>query len=739
MIKWTPYSFLRITVFFIAGILFYIYTGLEFDHYFELFACFISAYALLYFTIPKERIVYFKPVFGIIALISVFLFGILLTKQKTNSNDANHILNFNGEIYYYKGLIVSELTEKAKSYKAELLISEIKNENGWGTASGRILIYFAKDSTTKMLKYGDRLIIKGSPNLITPPSNPNEFDYKRYLRFHNIYHQHFVRNGNYLVCGYQPINVIKEKATAVRNYCDKILRKYIHSSREYKIASALILGIRSSLDNEIKEAYSNAGAMHVLAVSGLHVGIVFQFLMLILGRLRKIKYGEIILAFILLVVLWFYAFVTALSPSVLRAVTMFSFIIVARAFGRQTNIYNILAVSAFCLLCFNPYLIMEVGFQLSYMAVFGIVYLQPKLYGLVEIYNWVGDQIWAITCVSIAAQVATFPIALLYFHQFPTCFLFSNLVVIPSALLILCLGFTTIGASFIPLLAKGFGFLLEKLIWLLNQFIFTIEKLPFALIKGIDISVFESWLIYAIVIIFLIFIYFKKIQFQVVLFSLLFLFSIFQIIELSIQKNQKRFVVYNIHDHSAIDFIDGFENELICDSILLNDKSKLRFHIFHHWWNKGIRKTNITPSPTSPPLTPPKGGRTGHPLSPTGGKGGGKVPPLGGFRGAVDLIVWNGYKILLLNKDMEFPGNLGSGSPNMSRTPTYYKIDIDFIVLQNNAHISLRKLQEHFIFTKLIIDSSNKWYYGKKLLKEAKAYDIPCFSVRHQGAFVWDI
>ncbi|MCH8318225.1 MAG: DUF4131 domain-containing protein [Bacteroidetes bacterium] len=253
MIQWTPYSFLRITVFFIAGILFYIYTDLEFDHYFELFACFILGYALLYFTIPKERIVYFKPVFGIIALISVFLFGILLTKQNTNSNDADHILNFNGEIYYYKGLIVSELTEKAKSYKVELLISEIKNKNGWRTASGRILIYFAKDSVTKMLKYGDRLIIKGSPNLITPPSNPNEFDYKRYLSFHNIYHQHFVRNGNYLVCGYQPISVIKEKATAVRNYCDKILRKYIHSTREYKIASALILGIRSSLDNEIKE------------------------------------------------------------------------------------------------------------------------------------------------------------------------------------------------------------------------------------------------------------------------------------------------------------------------------------------------------------------------------------------------------------------------------------------------------------------------------------------------------
>lgn len=718
MIKWTPYSFLRITVFFVAGILFYIYTDIEFDHYLELFACFVLGYAILYFTVSKERIVYFKPVFGIVALISVFLFGILLTKQKTDSNDPEHILNFDKEILYYKGIINSELTEKVKSYKAELLITDIKlvlpssqepganiSEGKWVAATGRILIYFAKDSISGILKYGDKLMIKGSPALVKPPSNPNEFNYKRYLRFHNIYHQHFIRNGNYLVCGFQPINVIKEKATVVRNFCDNILKRYINSTREYGIASALVLGIRSSIDNEIKNAYSSAGAMHVLAVSGLHVGIVFQFLMLILGKLNKIKHGEIILALILLAVLWFYAFVTALSPSVLRAVTMFSFIIIARAFSRQTNIYNILAVSAFCLLCFNPYLIMEVGFQLSYMAVFGIVYLQPKLYGLVEIYNWVGDQIWAITCVSIAAQVATFPIALLYFHQFPTCFLFSNLVVIPSALLILCLGFTTIGVSFIPLLANGVAFLLKNLIWLLNQFIFTIQKLPFALITGIDISVFESWLIYAIIIMVFIFIYFKKFRILVVLFSLVSLFIVIQIIELNIQRTQKRIVVYNINNHSAIDFIDGFENDLICDSILLNDESKLRFHVFHHWWNKGLGKSNF------------------HNINALYDQKKLLVHELSQNK----IIVWNGYKIFLVNKKIEFPANFSG------------EIDLDIIVLQNNPPVSLDKLQQHFKFSKLIIDSSCKWYYSKKLLKEAQANGIPCFTVRDKGAFVWDI
>ena len=174
---------------------------------------------------------------------------------------------------------------------------------------------------------------------------------------------------------------------------------------------------------------------------------------------------------------------------------MFSFVALAIPAGRRTNIYNTLAASAFFILWYDPFLIMSVGFQLSYIAVLGIVYMQPALYNLWEPTNRLWDEVWKITCVSIAAQLATLPLGLLYFHQFPNYFLLSNLFVIPGSFVVLILGILILVVNVISPIASFLGMLLEWTIKALNVIVFTIEDFPFSLIENVYITTFQCWVL----------------------------------------------------------------------------------------------------------------------------------------------------------------------------------------------------------------------------------------------------
>ena len=239
-------------------------------------------------------------------------------------------------------------------------------------------------------------------------------------------------------------------------YSDSVLKKMIPSKQSYGVASALFLGIRDGIDNEVQNAYRSAGATHVLAVSGLHVGILSAIIAFLLGFLRKHNKFKYLYLFFVLGVLFSYSFLTGLSPSVLRASVMFAIIQIGLTFSRRTNIYNNLAFSAFLLLIFSPYMIFEVGFQLSYLAVLGIVLIQPKIVRLWKPSSWIIKKGWELLTVSLAAQLITFPICLYYFHQFPSYFWLSGFVVIPAAMVILGCAIAIILFSFFSKLTCGF-------------------------------------------------------------------------------------------------------------------------------------------------------------------------------------------------------------------------------------------------------------------------------------------
>jgi competence protein ComEC len=282
-----------------------------------------------------------------------------------------------------------------------------------------------------------------------------------------------------------------------------------------------------------------------------------------------------------------------LSPSILRATVMFTFIIASDVLKRNSNIYNTLAASALFLMLFDVNYIASVGFQLSYMAVLGIVFLQPYIYNWYTAPNAFMDQVWKISSVSIAAQVATMPIGMLYFHQFPFCFLFSNLIIIPLTNVILygCILLVGIGTMHWP--ACIIGKLVSFTIQFTNNIVKFVEQLPFAYTEGIHISIFQSILLYLIILSFVAyFILYQKYLLRLFgLFSLLFLLSI------SIQQiqnsRQHLLTVYKVNHLSAIRIIKSNASVLIADTALIFDKDKMRFHLIQHKWRSGIEKEQI--------------------------------------------------------------------------------------------------------------------------------------------------
>ncbi|MGB1218008.1 MAG: ComEC/Rec2 family competence protein, partial [Saprospiraceae bacterium] len=329
---------------------------------------------------------------------------------------------------------VAEFPVKKNSFQVKLNTTKIRVDSVWHSCSGQILFYFPSDSLSEEINYGDELFIQTRINKPNKNLNPKGFDYKKYLHFQNVHYTgRVVKNNWQIVNKYEKENLYSFSHRTRKKGLD-LLRKHLPSENEFAVGSALILGDKKEMTEEVQNAYAETGATHVLAVSGLHVGIVYAIITFIFGFIKSRKKGFNAFRLILsLILIWSFALITGFSPSVIRAATMFSFLTIGDLFTREKNIYNTLAGSAFIILLVNPYLLFSIGFQLSYLAVISIIFFQPLIYKSWYVENKFGKFIWGLISVSLAAQIMTLPISLYYFHQFPTYFILSGLVVIPAA------------------------------------------------------------------------------------------------------------------------------------------------------------------------------------------------------------------------------------------------------------------------------------------------------------------
>jgi competence protein ComEC len=453
------------------------------------------------------------------------------------------------------------------------------------------------------------------------------------------------------------------------------------------IAEALLIGYKNDLDKEMVQAYSNTGVVHIIAISGLHLGLIYMVLFWLLERLPIVKRNRFIKAIILLGCLWIFSLMTGASASVLRSAVMFTCIIFGNMLNRKSSIYNSLAASAFLLLCYNPYFLWDVGFQLSYLAIIGIIWLQKPIQQLVSLNNYLTRKIWEMTSITIAAQVITFPICLFYFHQFPTYFLLSNLVAVPLSTIILFEEIGLICFSGFHSVSLLLGKIVEMSIMLMNKWILIISQFPGAVIDFIYADVQTTMLLYALVITFLFFFLLKSKAYIKWSLFLLTIFSSLQSIAKYKWKQQRFFIVYHVPKYHCIDFVNGGNYQVQSDSNLSHNNAAQHFYVTPS--RKSFRVMLNTTAP---------------------------------FKIGNNNVILNFYakRIAIIN------------SPFISKSTLH----VDYLVLTGNPKMNIRELADKIKFQKIIFSASNSLWKIDKWKKECDSLHLHCFSLQDDGAFV---
>ncbi len=474
-------------------------------------------------------------------------------------------------VFYNNGQFAATVLEtpqeKPNSFQTIIRITSFTDDSIWQKTDEKIIIYFGKDEKAKSLKPGDKIVFRQDPEWIKNNGNPYEFDYKKYLQRKKIYRQLYLQPAKWDRTAQKPSITPVILAEHTREKLLTIYRRQNLGEEQFKILSALTLGYKRELNAEIKQTFSASGAMHVLAVSGLHVGIIFIALTFLFGFLKKKTAGRILYVGLIIFMLWLYAFITGLSPSVERAATMFTFVVAGNSLKRQVSIYNSLAASAFFLLLVNPNNFFEVGFQLSYSAVFGIVYLQPVLGRLLTVKNKLLNYFWMLLTVSVAAQIATVPFTLFYFSQFPTYFWISNLFVIPAVTILIPLGILLLILSGIPLVSTLISMTINHLIFLVYFLLQQIEELPLSVLNRSVHPAEFAGLLFILISLYLLTGTYRIFYFKTILVTL-FLLLIFQFAEQINRISRKEMIVYNSPGNTVVHLISGKKNYVVSDLLI---------------------------------------------------------------------------------------------------------------------------------------------------------------------------
>ncbi|MCC9134881.1 ComEC/Rec2 family competence protein [Pontibacter silvestris] len=703
MLRWAPYPLVRVTLAFIAGILLYISAGREFRYSTELFAFFAVAFMAALFAAQRLKTTFATNIAGIVAVLCFVTAGIWATGYHTEIHHPKHLSKLEQKPEYYLGVVDDYVVQKPGYQSTVLKVLQVQANSNWQSAEGRIQLSVPHDSEQMYeLNYGDVLLIKGAPDPVASPANPNQFDYRQYLANKSIHFRHYLQPLQFQKVTSAPPNPILSFGIKLRRKLDNILRERIEGKQQYDISSALVLGIKDDLDNAIRNAYANTGTMHVLAVSGLHVGLIYGLLMLFFSRYIGGKWWQrLSAAIIILGALGLYALMTGLSPSVMRAVVMFSVVTVAKASRRNGNIYNTVACAALVLLCWNPYSLLEVGFQLSFLAVLGIVYLQPRLKELLELDNQLLDKIWELGSIAVAAQLATLPLGLFYFHQFPVYFWFANIIVVPLASFVLYFGIAALAFLWVPLLGDLLFAIHTGLIWCMNKFNLLLTSLPYAIMNGVDINLLQTVLLYVLILLLIFFFAGRRIKYFAMAVCVVAVLSIQELAEVIQQKHQQELTVYNVRGATAVSFVKGQQATVLADSSLLISPDNYTFNIQPHLWHLGVYAPELQEWETASE-------GVASSLLPDGNK----------------LYVWNGQKVLLLSETPKFE--------------PVGEVKVDFIILKNNVRLKPEEFKR-YTFNNIVLDGSSSFWYRQKLHEQLAAAGLPYYDVVDKGALVVEL
>ena len=675
-------------------------TGILFQFYFKIEMTIIISSSiavlcpLVSFTFLPESLRYrFRFIQGIFIFLLLTFFGAFVTWQK----DVRHHSNWYGKYIDSGSVIVASIqeppVEKGKSFKALVYVETVINKEIRQHVTGKVLLYLAKDQASEKLKYGDKIIFNKPLQNITNSGNPGAFNYKQYCAFQQIFQQAFLKKNDWILLKGKNKSAFYVLVFKTRDYVLNTLEKYIPREQEAALAKALLIGYRNDLDKDLVQAYSNTGVVHLIAISGMHLALIYVSLLWFFARIPFIKKSKITKLILVLFCLWFFAFLTGASASVLRSAVMFTFIAIGTSLNSRNSIYNSLAVSALVLLCYDPFMLWDVGFQLSYLAVLGIVICQKYIYNWFYFKNKLVNEIWELTSISLAAQVFTLPVCIYYFHQFPLLFLLSNIIAIPLSTLVLfgCIALVVI--SPISLAAIYLGKVIWAFIWVLDLSILAINSIPFSLWGGLFISVTDTIIFYLIITACVYWLIKKNMPALKLSLVFILLFTCSMSYKNWEFIHQNKMIVYNISKHKAIDFIHGHQYYFIGDPEVME--------------NGILKNYNIQPAHIMLDVD--------HSAN------------LSEF-----IFSKNNFYQFYNCKISMIDSALAYNIPPQ-------KIKVDYIIISKNVALHIAAIASVFDCKKYIFDASNSLWKIGQWKKECEELHLHFHSVPGQGAFITDL
>lgn len=637
-------------------------------------------------------------VFGGILACYLGLVGYALTRQYEAMVQRDYFRNHEAAAQYYVARVYDYPTERPNSIRTVL---DLEYQFGDSLASrpisGRVMAYFPKSDLAFAMRYGDLIALPAPIREVSQPLNPGEFDYRAYLGRKGITGQIFLKDEDWVDLQTNNANPLYAFSYRFRDVLLTSLQRSGLSDNEFGVAAAILIGYDDHLADEVRKHYVAAGSMHILCVSGLHVGIVYLLASFLLGFLKRKKWQKVLKNLLLLALIWFYAFIAGLSPSVLRSALMLSFVVIGELIHRKGFIINSIAASAFVLLCLNPNNLFEIGFQLSYAAVIGIVVLQKPIHNLLYFRNQLLDRAWEIIAVALAAQVATIPFTLFYFNQFTTYFWLSNLFMTPISFVVVVSGMVLLLVSWIPYLNTLIGYLVWGAVYVMNWVVARIESLPLSIVKGLYISEFEFSMLLMAFLLLLLAVTLRKRRLVIPILSSLLLVMVSVTIRLYGSGNQKGMTMFSLRNHTAVDFVSGREHLLLADSTLLSDESTVDYSLKGAWAQRHLSL---------------------HPQT-IGFEDDFSNDYL---RKKSNLVSFDGKLLALWDDDCHTEDSLS------------YRLPVDYMLVKGRQKPDVQSILNGFDAQMLLIDGSVPRYMAEKWVNQAREKGLPCYYIG-DGAF----
>ncbi len=601
-------------------------------------------------------------------LVSLICIGLGVITRYVRSYDMENFHDVKG----YCARIITEPKQKGNRKQAQLKL--LYTTNNQKTLPTKILGYFDAHAT---LKFGDIIWVGGTPTGFPPPVQPMGFDYGSYMCSKGVLFRHYIKE--FRIVGHRTDPWVFYYANQLRNYCEAKIHQLVASPEEAGLLVAMVLGVKDGLDRDLRAVYAATGTMHVLAVSGLHVGILFYVIGLVINPLKKRRLGVYLYVATSIAVLWFYAVVTGLSPSVVRAVTMLSITTLALVFARKSSILNTLGFAAFVIVLQDYRAVYDIGFQLSFAAVLGIVLLYDPIYRI-WFPSWVWVRyFWQLFAVSLAAQLATSPISLYYFHQFPTYFWLANLVVVPLSFFVLSGGIVLLACSWIPVLSVWIGKACFGLVWLMNTVVVGLGSLPGAVLTGFFPSLPQVFVEYALIAAVFLFVSQRKLIFLRAGLGLMIIHTGLVVWQHYSKSLTKSVIVADLKPSAGFVLVQNGKSALLLDRFDSEETIENKLGNFLQYYPQSLDFKYYT------------------------------------LEDSNRIFVFYSQRFW-----------------HISKKPTFKPAHPDFVLISHNALKNL-SLLKHFNCRQVVLDNTNSYSYQRKVKNMARELGIDVYLVREQG------